>query len=171
MTRTEFIDDIQCWDDLLDFCSGYDCNVCADIIPYNSLNSNLGEDFTMCGDEYDWDDIRDWLNNIDDNANYYYRNGCFEYESVDDQFESYKDDVLEWGDEGDIWDPEQEHDDDGDDEGTETWFDPFGIDDEEAAVAVESSDSSSEDDLLEDGCTAEELLGFLMTHFQYTKTE
>ena len=177
MTRTEFINDIQCWDDLMDFCSGYDCNVCEDIIPYISLNRNLGEDFTMYGDEYDWDDIRDWLNNIDENANYYYRSGSFEYESVDNQFESYKDDVLEWGDEGDVWDPEDE-DEDFDDDGPfyigdadRALLAELGLDDTEDESKADEDFVSSSDDELEEGCTAEELLGFLMNHFQYTVTE
>lgn len=166
MTRGEFIEQITSWSELLSFCYDYDCEVCADIISHDSLAEYIADDFRTFADRYSWTDIRGWLNDIDDDADYYYRSGSFEYESVDDDFDSYKDDVLSWGDDDGIWDPEDE-DEEFDDDGEDIYFDPFDIDDD---VEEEVAESSSEDEL-EDGCTAEELLGFLMTHFQYTVTE
>ena len=178
MTRGEFVEQITSWPELLEFCYDNDCSVCEDIIPHERLAGNIAEDFTDYGDEYDWTDIRRWINDIDDDADYYYRSGSFEYESVDNQFDTYKDDVLEWGDDVDIWDFEDEDDDDFDDDGPfyigdadRALLAELGLDDTEDESKADEDFVSSSDDELEEGCTAEELLGFLMNHFQYTVTE
>ena len=174
MTRGEFIEQITSWSELLSFCYDYDCDVCADIISHDSLAEYIADDFRTFADRYSWTDIRGWLNDIDDDADYYYRNGSFEYESVDDDFDSYKDDVLSWGDDDGIWDPEDE--DEEFDDYTPMYFGDinlaeFALDDTEDRSEADKDFVSSSEDELEEGCTAEELLGFLMNHFQYTVTE
>lgn len=77
------------------------------------------------------------MNDIDDSAEYYYRSGSFEYESVDDDFEEYKDEVLSWGDDTYIFDDEDEDEDEG------SFVDSDVFD----------------DDLSDNDCSVEELLG------------
>lgn len=113
MTRQEFIHNITTWPELLSFCYDYDCDVCADIVSHENLGEQIAEDFDNYGYDYPWTDIRRWLNDIDDSADYYYRSGSFEYESVDDDFEEYKDEVLSWGDDTYIFDDEDEDEDEG----------------------------------------------------------
>lgn len=99
MTRQDFIDSVTSWQALLDFCYEYDCNVCEDIVAGSDLRDCIAEYFENFARDYSWVDIRDWLNRIDEDADYYYRDGSFEYSSVDADFEDYKSDVLDWCDE------------------------------------------------------------------------
>ena len=144
-----------------------------------------------------------WLNNIDNNASmrvhltedvvkpfilshhaihqplgvqlFYYRDGSFDYTSVDGDFASYKHDVLDWCDED-----ASVFDEDEDEADTTTHiFDPFeddilDLEDDYLVVAVESDTGSGkcdDDELQDDEHSPEEILELLMTHFQYTKTE
>lgn len=175
MTRQEFIQNVTTWRELLNFCWEYDCNVCENIIPHDELRDYIAEDFRQYAYEYSWVDIRDWLNNIDNNASFYYRDGSFDYTSVDDDFASYKQDVLDWCDED-----ASVFDEDEDEADTTTHiFDPFednilDLDDDYLIVAVESDTGSGkvdDDELQDDEHSPEEILELLMTHFQYTKTE
>ena len=99
MTRQEFIDSILTWPLLLDFCREYDCYVCDNVYHHDELRELIADDFSNYSHEYHWTDIRDWLNDIDNNCSYYYRDGSFDYTSVDGYFDDYKADVLAWCDE------------------------------------------------------------------------
>lgn len=99
MTRTEFINSITTWQELLIFCDDVNCGVCEDIISYDELGIFIADDFRRYSHEYDWQDIRDWLENISTDAYYYYRSGSFFYEDIDNKFEEYKAQVLLWCDE------------------------------------------------------------------------
>ena len=94
MTRTEFIDSITTWQELLNFCDDVNCGVCEDIISYDELDGFIADDFREYSHEYDWQDIRDWLENISTDAYYYYRSSSFFYEDVDNKFVAYKAQVL-----------------------------------------------------------------------------
>lgn len=113
MTRQEFINDVTSFDELLDFCYENDCDVCEDIVSSETM------------DEYIWDEIRDWdgswedladaLNGISQGYDWYRRDGSLDYVYMDDRdFDSYKQDVLDWADnwEG-IFDEEEPDQGDG----------------------------------------------------------
>lgn len=77
MTRTEFIDSVTTWQELLKFCDDVNCGVCEDIISYDELDGFIANDFREYSHEYNWQDIRDWLENISTDAYYYYRSSSF----------------------------------------------------------------------------------------------
>ena len=109
MTRNEFIDNITEWYELKDFCSDFDCDVCEDIYDDDDYDDIVEEDIRDAIADYGWRDIRDFLGNLPSGYYYYRRNSAFDYDGLDDDdFEDYKEDVLEWGDDYGAWDDEEE---------------------------------------------------------------
>lgn len=165
MTRDEFIYNVTSWPELLSFCYDYDCDVCADIVSNDDLQPNITEDFRVFGDRYSWTDIRGWLNDIDDSAEYYYRNGSFEYESVDDDFDSWKDEVLSWGDDGDIWEQDDDVDLDLESE-LDLDFDIPDIDYEKVDLGIVIKPSTEQEcDVPDEDFTVADLFGSCNTTF------
>ena len=76
MTRTEFIDSVTTWQELLNFCDDVNCGVCEDIISYVEIDGFLANDFRESWHEYNWQDFRDWLENISTDV-YYHRSSSF----------------------------------------------------------------------------------------------
>ena len=108
MTRNEFIDNITEWYELKDFCSDFDCDVCEDIYDDDDYDDIVEEDIRDAIADYGWRDIRDFLGNLPSGYYYYRRNSAFDYDGLDDDdFEDYKEDVLEWGDDYGAWDEEE----------------------------------------------------------------
>ena len=111
MTRNEFIDNITEWYELKDFCNDFDCDVCEDIYDDDDYDDSVEEDIRDAIADYGWRDIRDFLGNLPSGYYYYRRNSAFDYDGLDnDDFEDYKEDVLEWGDDYGAWDDEEEED-------------------------------------------------------------
>ena len=157
MTRQEFIDSVRTWSDLLSFCYDYDCNVCENIISHGELAEYIADDFANFSHDYRWIDIRDWLNSIDDNAGYYYRDGSFDYTSVDGDFQDYKDDVLSWCDEdASIFDEDDEDD-------TPIYWSA----DLERKYVIQDGD----DDIPDCDMSMEDALAFLMDNMPYKISE
>lgn len=105
MTRNEFIDNITEWYELKDFCNDFDCDVCEDIYDDDDYDDIVEEDIRDAIADYGWRDIRDFLGNLPSGYYYYRRNSAFDYDGLDDDdFEDYKADVLEWGDDYGAWD-------------------------------------------------------------------
>ena len=104
MTRNEFIDNITEWYELKDFCSDFDCDVCEDIYDDDDYDDSVEEDIRDAIADYGWRDIRDFLGNLPSGYYYYRRNSAFDYDGLDDDdFEDYKGQVLEWGDDYGAW--------------------------------------------------------------------
>ena len=102
MTRNDFLNDVTEWWELLDFCSDEGCNICEDIIDSDQLDEYVEEDIRDTN--YSWRDIRDSLSEIPTGYGYYRMNGSFDYDGMDENdFDSYKEDVLEWGDNNGVW--------------------------------------------------------------------
>ena len=99
MTRNDFLNNVTEWWELLDFCSDEGCYICEDIIDSDQLDEYVEEDIRDTN--YSWRDIRDSLSEIPTGYGYYRMNGSFDYDGMDENdFDSYKDDVREWGDMG-----------------------------------------------------------------------
>lgn len=112
MTRQGFIDEITVWDELIDFCYNEECDICEDIISNGSMCEAIEEELVDAAREYSWRELRDALNSIDTDYDYYRREGVLSYYPVDDSdFDDYKDDVLEWMDNGGYWDDEEDDED------------------------------------------------------------
>lgn len=165
MTRQEFIQNVTTWRELLNFCWEYDCNVCENIIPHDGLCDYISEDFSQYAYEYSWVDIRDWLNSIDNNASFYYRDGSFDYTSVDDDFASYKQDVLDWCDEDtSVFDDDEEveypfEDDHYLDLDDDEFLDP------DPAPKSKTEFGNDEPELSDGDCTDDDLLKLLENKF------
>lgn len=163
MTRQYFIDNIITWSELLSFCYEYDCNACENIISRNELCDAIADDFATCSHGYHWTDIRDWLNRIDSNCSYYYRDSSFEYTSVDGDFDIYKEEVLAWCDEGaDIFEEDEP-------------FDPFEDDildlDDDYLTSSDTGSKQADDDISDGDMSMEDALAFLMDNMPYKITE
>ena len=105
MTRNDFLNDVTEWWELLDFCSDEGCNICEDIIDSDQLDG------------------------------YYRMNGSFDYDGMDENdFDSYKEDVLEWGDNNGVWEDEPDDEDDFD---TDTMFNEEDSEPDEPPVEEE----------------------------------
>ena len=109
MTRQEFIDSVTTWNELLEFCNDYGCDVCEDIIDDEEYDDYIEED--VSARDCNWSDLRDYLNDVPSNNYYYYlRNGWLDYQGLNDgsDFREYKDRVLEGMDDWDDWDDDDE---------------------------------------------------------------
>lgn len=115
MTRQEFLDEVGCWDDLIDFCSEYGCNDCVNIYSESARDDEIDENLYAIVRECGWREVLSVLQARDEESgyDYYLKNDYGEFEGLNDyeDFTSYKDVVLDWGDVNDIWDEEEEDDD------------------------------------------------------------
>lgn len=116
MTRQEFIDNVTCMSDLIEFCADVDCDLLCDV--YDSegrddyINQNLLYDWAR---ELDWEDVRNILDDIPTGYDYYYYDGVWTGISEWSDFQEWKQQVLEWCDECDVFsDDEEELEDDND---------------------------------------------------------
>ncbi len=133
MTRNDFIERIDRWWELIDFCRDMDCSVCEDIIDGDDLSEYIEEDIENAAhDGMGWREIRDRLNDLDTGYSYYVNEGYMLYVGLndDDDFNRYKDEVIEWMDDYGYWDDEEEDDDFIEEEADNA--SPFDEDDEES---------------------------------------
>jgi len=107
MTRSYFVDYVTGWYELLDLCSDEGCNVCEDIIDDDQLDEWVESDIQ--NGSYNWRELRDFLYDIPTGYDYYRCDGSFDYVGMDDDdFEDYKERVLDWMDENGEWDDEED---------------------------------------------------------------
>ena len=108
MTRQEFLDEVGCWGDLIDFCSEHGCDDCDNIYSDSSRDYEIEEDLYEMVRDCSWREVLDALQTYDRESgyDYYLRNEYGEFEGLNDyeDFTLYKDGVLHWGDVNDIWD-------------------------------------------------------------------
>ena len=124
MTRSEFIREISCFSELREFCEEEQLSDCDDYVDGDRLDDAIDEDIRYC--DMNWRDVRDYLNDITTGEDFYRRDGCLDYVPMDSEdFESLKQDVLNYMDDYREWDPE---DDDEEDETEEV--DEESVDDE-----------------------------------------
>lgn len=122
MTRQEFIDNIDDYYELRDFCQENDSYEFDDIIDQDSFDEYVNDN--IWNNRYDWRDLQEWLNNIP--TGYYFYdviNGVFDAVGLSDEnFESDKDEILQkatnkgWFDEEE---PEEDSDEDEDNDNKE----------------------------------------------------
>lgn len=111
MTRQDFIDNINYWSELLDFCSDEDCDVCEDIYSEDARDDCIDEELVDMARNNNWRDMYNILDSIPDGYDYYRQDNYGDWVGVDDEFDDYKDQVLEWMDDGGYWDDEEDEDD------------------------------------------------------------
>ena len=106
MTRQEFLDDVNGFSDLLRFCSDEDLDACSYVKTADELDEWLNDTILDWAREMCWTELRDQLDDI--NTNYDYYDTEYGVEGIDYDFERYKWYALEEADELDIWDEEED---------------------------------------------------------------
>lgn len=110
MTRQIFIDTINDWSELIDFCNDNDCDVCVDIFDGCSMDEEINNAIDGYVRDYDWYNLRDMLNDIPTGYDYYCQNSSFDWDGMDENdFRNYKDDVITWMDNEGYWDEEEDN--------------------------------------------------------------
>lgn len=138
MTRNEFLNDVNSWSELISFCDEYGCNYCSDIYDEEQRDDVINERMYERAREDSWHDVYSWLDNIETGYSYYMEDDYGDFVGMDDsEFDSYKDDVLEWMDSNGYWD--EDDDEDEPDDTDEDFFEDEPIDDE----PVEDEDFSA----------------------------
>lgn len=129
MTRQEFLDDVCDFSELRDFCYDNDCGICDDVYDDESKDDYINEHFSDMADDADgWQSLYRTLDDIPTGYDYYRLDDYGDFNGLDDDdFEDYKNDVLEWMDDNEYWDededdeeeyfpPEEEYSEEEDDE-------------------------------------------------------
>lgn len=108
MTRREFIEEVNDFDDLTRFCWNNDCCICEYIRDGEQFDDYIWESIRDW--DYSWENLRDWLDGLPSVNRYDYVDTEDECRVLDDDdFQDYKRQVLEWMDENDYWDePDEE---------------------------------------------------------------
>lgn len=146
MTRNQFIEEVNCWSELRDFCYDYECSYCDDVYDDDQkddyFNSELVEYARNAGD---WRNMLGYLQDIPTGYDYYIKDDYDDWrEADDDDFSTYKDDILEWGDNNEVWDEEEEE-----------YYDPDGEEVDESYYEENEEEELAEEP--EEGCTLGEL--------------
>lgn len=132
MTRQEFLDDVYDFRELMDFCYDNDCGICDDIYDDESKDEYINEHLSdMADNADDWQSLYRTLDDIPTGYDYYRLDDYDDFNGLDDDdFDDYKNDVLEWMDDNEYWDEDE--------------------DDEEEYFPLEEEYSEEEDD--EESC-------------------
>lgn len=111
MTREEF-EGIEYFDDLMAFCSNYDCDIYNEIYDDACYHDFIDEDIRDMVRCSSWEQIRDYLDELPYGYDYYRRTddgweGINEYSD----FDEIKNEVRDWAEEEEIFDEEDEEED------------------------------------------------------------
>ena len=105
MTRQEFIDDVNSFQDLIEFCRENNLDTCDDVIDGALLNEYIMRDISRYAT---WTSVLEYLLRIPTGFEYYRINGYGYPEEADSMFEGYKHDVMVAMDNLCEWDEEEE---------------------------------------------------------------
>lgn len=117
MTRSEFLENVDTWGDLLSFCSDECCGYCEDIYYEDDRDEYIDNEISDWTSG--WEDLYNYLDCIPTGYDFYQLCNGEWYGADDSMFDDYKTEVLEWGDNHDVWDEEDEEEDfdeDGEDD-------------------------------------------------------
>lgn len=134
MTRAEFIENINTWEELLQFADNNELyDEVSNIYTSDTLNDYVNRELYDFVREYDWIQVLNTLDNIPRYPGYFREDSWLEFEEVDDEdFDQIKEDILNAMD--GYWD---EEDEDEDDEESGFDEDSFPKDEEETPVEEE----------------------------------
>lgn len=144
MTRQEFIDDITTFAELKEFCYDHDCELLDDVYDQEQLDDEINAWVDDNHRDYMWNELRDYFDNIPTGYDYYRQTDVMEYEGLDHtDFQLFKNEVLEWSDDNEVWDEDEENGEDAD--GDFTWW-PFDEEDEPEEEKEEEEELVVEDE-------------------------
>lgn len=143
MTRDEFLESVNDWWELKDFCSEIGCEYCDSIIDDDGLDEEVEYALGEYLRDYNWREIRDMLGDIPTGYNWYRCDGSFDYVGLDDSdFEDVKDEVYEWAFNNGYFDDDEEEGEEYDD-----------------ATEPEFCDETEEDPVEEEDFSVSDLMG------------
>ena len=110
MTRQDFIDNVQDFGALIDFCNDEECGICEGIYSDEARDEKLDNELVQTAREsYGWRDLLATLQNITTGYDWYsYDDWDGEWVGINDAFDTYKERVLAWGDENLVWEDDEE---------------------------------------------------------------
>lgn len=118
MTRNEFLEDVTNFGDLKNFCDNEGFDICDCVIDGEYFDEIIIDRIRERDYFNTWQEVYRFLHDLPDGAAYYIENDYGEiYEATEDDFEDFKQQVLEYMDTHGEWDPEE---DDIDEEPVET---------------------------------------------------
>ena len=106
MTRADFIEQVTTFDELKDFCYEHDLSNCDDVIDSYYIDDYIYDDIRNY--EGSWEELRNCLDEIPTGYGWYWREGTFDYYGIDNDFDYYKEEVLNEMDEYGCWDDDDE---------------------------------------------------------------
>lgn len=110
MTRQEFLDDVYDFSELRCFCYDNNCGICDDIYDDESKDDYINEHLLdMAHDADGWQSLYHTLDDIPTGYDYYRLDDYGDFNGLgDDDFDYYKNDVLEWMDDNEYWDEDED---------------------------------------------------------------
>lgn len=112
MKRDDFIEDINDFYDLLEFCRDNECYECDDIYDEDCMSDYVNEQIETWISQMSWTELRDKLDAIDTSYSYFILDEYGDFQGADDNdFQIYKDMVLDWADNQDLWEDEDDEED------------------------------------------------------------
>lgn len=97
MNTQEFLERSSDFEDLIDLCNEYGCDIVEDVVSDSEMNSEIDDDIASFLLYNYWYDLIEILANINRDYRWYIKRDELEYDYLtDDDFEVYRDDVLEW---------------------------------------------------------------------------
>lgn len=116
MTRNEFLENVTSFYDLKDFCSDEDCNLLEDVYDEEGRDDFINDCLMDWARDDSWQDLYNRLDSIPTGYDWYRYDDYGDWCSLDDEdFEEYKNDVLEWADNNGVWDDDEEDTDENGD--------------------------------------------------------
>lgn len=106
MTRQQFLEEIDGWGKLINFCYEEDCDLCDDIYDEDGKDSFYNDQLVdMASGADGWQDLFRDLSNIPEGDDYYILDDSYgDMRTADyDDFQEKINHVLEWGDYSGIW--------------------------------------------------------------------
>lgn len=108
MTRDEFLE-ISEWADLVDFCYENNLYMCDDVYDDGQKDEWINDRLYDWARELNWRELYDRLNEIPDSSDWYILDDYGDFcEAGDEEFEEYKENILEAADENGLFDDEEE---------------------------------------------------------------
>lgn len=111
MTRDEFLDDVITFGDLKSFCYDEGCSILENVYDDEERDEQINDCLVDWAREDSWEALHRRLDDIPTGYEWYCYDDYGEWRGLDDDdFESYKRDVLEWADDDEIWDANEDDD-------------------------------------------------------------
>ncbi len=108
MTREEFLN-MEDWSELIDFCYENNLYICDDVYSDSQKDDYVNDCLVGWAENSTWAELRDRLREIPDTADWYILDDYGDFcEAGDDEFEEYKESVLEKADERGLFDDDEE---------------------------------------------------------------